>query len=372
VRISTLRRTVPAVLGAVLLGVLVFSPETASATTTTTVNYRCSTTAYGTTYQRADTNYTVTLSAPSAIDNGSSFSIRWSFGATPPSPPIALTGVSMTTDSQLVITRPGHADDVISAPTSSPTTVADIPPSTDLPGPKTFVKRYNFVADSPGDVFQIKPGTIYLDFVTGDDGIAGSEVMCTPVDSAASLASVTVRGAPDPCIAANTCTGTRTFVGDVVPDSLSATTQPDPLNPWPSAITFPASNSQSDAATLRQSDVKLARITDSRTLPLGWDLTASVSDLPTNADGDTLAAINLAIDQISCDSPTGSSGSVPATPGSGGTLDNPVVLCSVEAGDVGPTGAAGGQWDVVGRVSLDVPSFAAAGAYAGTITLTLS
>jgi hypothetical protein len=91
--------------------------------------------------------------------------------------------------------------------------------------------------------------------------------------------------------------------------------------------------------------------------------TPGSADLPDTA---------VAVSSLTCAPPVGATGAAPASAGDDETLDQPVTLCAVAPGSLGSTGEPGGQWDVVGDLTLDVGAFQAAGAYSGTLTLVIS
>ncbi|GAA4982399.1 hypothetical protein GCM10023205_59790 [Yinghuangia aomiensis] len=105
-------------------------------------------------------------------------------------------------------------------------------------------------------------------------------------------------------------------------------------------------------------------VVDARGGNLGWSLTGSMTDLVAANGSDKIPAGNLAWTP-SCAATAGSLSSV--ANGQAGPLSSASTLCSVTAD--GKT--SGGKFTADAEVSLTTPKFGAAGAYTGTLTLTL-
>jgi hypothetical protein len=106
-------------------------------------------------------------------------------------------------------------------------------------------------------------------------------------------------------------------------------------------------------------------VTDARGGNLGWSLTGSMTDLVAANGTDTIPAGNLAWTP-SCAAGAGSLSAV-ANGAAGSLGSTPSPLCSVTAD--GKT--SGGKFTADAEVALTTPMFGAAGAYTGTLTLTL-
>jgi hypothetical protein len=369
---AVLRRSAALALAAALaLVAVLLAPvvPTAKAAASADVIYTCATSAFDVDFIAADTTYEMTVNIPTTIENGSSFNVRWSIDELPTTPPLPLSGVSVVTTAQLAVDRPGLPTSVIES-VSEVGDVVDLEPSAPIPGELDFVDRYRFEAATAGDVFTVRPGSIVFDYVTGDDGFAGASTTCTPVTPGTVLVQTAVQGELLDCVLTDTCTGEQTFVGDPPPTSLVLDRDPED-GPASSVISFPAIQTGPDATAQVVNDVGFARVTDTRTQPYGWSMTIEASTL-TSEQGGTINPSTLSVDEISCAPPAGATGGAPAAEGAGGALGVARGLCSVEPGDLGPTGAAGGQWDVFGRVSMQVPAFARSGSYSGTLVLTVA
>jgi hypothetical protein len=106
-------------------------------------------------------------------------------------------------------------------------------------------------------------------------------------------------------------------------------------------------------------------VTDARGGTLGWSLTGSMTDLVAANGTDTIPAGNLAWTP-SCAAGAGSLSAVANGP-AGQLSSSASTLCSVTAD--GET--SGGTFTADAEVALTTPKFGAAGAYTGTLTLTL-
>ncbi|MEU8140024.1 WxL domain-containing protein [Streptodolium elevatio] len=106
-------------------------------------------------------------------------------------------------------------------------------------------------------------------------------------------------------------------------------------------------------------------VTDARGGNLGWSLTGAMTDLVAANGTDKIPAGNL-VWTPSCAATPGSLDEV--ANGTAGPLGSAAaVLCSVAADG----GTTGGKFTADAQITLTTPQFAAAGAYSGTLTLTL-
>ncbi|WP_436775528.1 WxL domain-containing protein [Yinghuangia sp. YIM S09857] len=105
-------------------------------------------------------------------------------------------------------------------------------------------------------------------------------------------------------------------------------------------------------------------VTDSRGGNAGWSLTGMMTDLTAANGTDKIPAGNMSW-APSCAALPGALSAV--TSGSAGPLASSATLCS-QAAD---TKATGGRFTADAQITLTTPEFAAAGAYTGTLTLTL-
>lgn len=105
-------------------------------------------------------------------------------------------------------------------------------------------------------------------------------------------------------------------------------------------------------------------VTDSRGGTSGWSLTGTMTDLVAANGTDKIPAGNMSW-APSCAALPGSLSTV--TSGSTGPLGSAATLCS-QAAD---TKATGGRFTADAQITLTTPEFAAAGAYSGTLTLSL-
>jgi hypothetical protein len=254
--------------------------------------------------------------------------------------------------------------------TTSATDPADVAPRSELPGGHDFESAYRVLTDGAGTV-TFRPGPIRVDYLTSDEDLAGTYAQCdvAAADADTALATITTTGSTPDCVADETCAGEQTFVGEPDPDALTMN-QVDPEASG--TIEFPPVEASADPLTPTAHDVAFARVADTRTVAIGWSLTAQLDGPLTAGSGAEIAPERLTVDGLTCSPPVGASGGAAASAGDGGTLDAPVVLCSVEPGELGSTGAAGGQWDVAGDVTVHLPSFQSPGIYTGTLTLILS
>src|SRR6478609_5963933 len=99
--------------------------------------------------------------------------------------------------------------------------------------------------------------------------------------------------------------------------------------------------SATTSATM-STNVKFARVTDTRSGSFGWSLTADFDGKLHSAGGNDVGGVSIAVRGLACGETSGASGSAAASVGSSGTLTSPRVLCSVAAGALGNTGLHGG------------------------------
>ncbi|MGA4543040.1 hypothetical protein ACPA54_23920 [Uniformispora flossi] len=118
-------------------------------------------------------------------------------------------------------------------------------------------------------------------------------------------------------------------------------------------------------AQMLNANLNRVSVLDARGGNLGWSLTGSMTDLVAANGTDKIPAGNLAWTP-SCAAGAGSLSAVAnGTPGALGTT--PSTLCSVTADGT----TSGGKYTADAQITLITPRFTAAGAYTGTLTLTL-
>lgn len=198
------------------------------------------------------------------------------------------------------------------------------------------------LANAPTDVtgnvtadIQISPGTAKIciqDFLSG--AIKGAPFTILTVPQQSQTASVTLTAG-----------------------ALSMTQAGDGLN-------FGTVTLNGEAQTVK-ANLNQVTVVDARGGNLGWSLTGSMTDLVAANGTDKIPAGNMSWTP-SCAAGAGSLSTV--TNGTAGALSTtPSTLCSVTAD--GKT--SGGKFTGDAEISLTTPQFAAAGAYTGTLTLTL-
>lgn len=359
------RRAAAAVLSATLAAVVV--PSLPAAAATTPVALRCTTTAFGVAHEAATELYDVRATAPATMDNGATLIIGLGLDRLPATP-VALTDVTVRTTARLSLELPTEPAIVVEDMTAVSSPPVDLDAWDRLPGSPQFSFVEQITSPNAGDVLGVHVESFTVEYLTGDVGMAGAVVECLPV-GASLVDSVLVVGLPPVCVPLVTCIGEQTFVGDPPDGALTMDLGPGDAD---EPIEFPVTGSSSTGGVVEVAGLGLARISDRRTLPLGWSLTAQL-DGPLVRDGQPgIDASAVTIGDISCGQTPGAAGSAPSAEGEGGALSSPVELCAVSAGSLGSTGAAGGQWDVLGTLSLAVPPFAASGTYSGIIVLTLT
>lgn len=339
------------------------SPATAAVTPHA---LRCvTTTSFGVDFVSAPETYDVRLNTPTSVDNGATVALRLEFDQLPVTP-VELSGVVATTTASLRLELPSQAPEVLTE-VGDASEVTDVDAFGRLPGQREFAWNHEVIAATPGDALVIHIEELTVDYVSTDPGMASVSVTCTPV-STDPLDSVTVLGDPPLCYPG--CLGEQVFVGDPPASALSLDLDPD--DELGQNIVLPQVTSTTEAQELGITDLMFARVSDRRSVPLGWTLTATLDGPLTHTSGTTLPSSAVRLHGVDCGQTAGAAGSSPSVPGDSGTLDTAVDLCSVGVGSVGNTGAAGGQWDVTGDLTLSVPAFAPAGEYSGTILLMLS
>jgi hypothetical protein len=363
------RRTAAAAALFALLAGLVWAPTPAAAAVTP-VPYRCTTDvtqAFGVEHEAAEEDVDVRITSAATIENGSTLTLGWTIARLPSSPPVALTDVNLRTTARIELTLSGDTEVVDKSADDGP---FDLDPTTALPGTRSFTFFERVIADNADDQLLVRPGTLTVEYLTGSDGIGGATVECVPL-SDDPIRTVTVLGEPPACLEDDSCEGDQTFVGDPPDDALSLDVDPD--GDVEANLVLPPVGTSPDEQSVSVDDVVFARVSDRRDMPVGWSLTARLDGPLQRSGAPALPASAVSVDQLACGQTAGASGSAPAVAGDdGGTLDEPVELCSVQPGALGNTGSPGGQWDVAGRVSLTLPPFAGAGTYSGVIVLTLT
>ncbi|WP_345678853.1 hypothetical protein [Yinghuangia aomiensis] len=143
----------------------------------------------------------------------------------------------------------------------------------------------------------------------------------------------------------------------LAPGALSMTQAGDGLN-------FGSVTLNGEAQTVK-ANLNQVTVLDARGGNLGWSLTGSMTDLVAANGTDKIPAGNLSWTP-SCAAGAGSLSTV--TNGTAGALGTtPSALCSVASNGA----TSGGKFTGDAEISLTTPQFAAAGAYTGTLTLTL-
>ncbi|MGA4543038.1 hypothetical protein ACPA54_23910 [Uniformispora flossi] len=129
-------------------------------------------------------------------------------------------------------------------------------------------------------------------------------------------------------------------------------------------INFGSATLNGEAQTLK-ANLNQVSVLDARGGNLGWSLTGSMTDLVAANGTDKIPAGNMSW-APSCAAGAGSLSTV--ANGTAGALgQTPATLCSVT-----PDGkTSGGKFTADAEITLTTPQFAAAGAYTGTLTLTL-
>ncbi|MCF2531940.1 hypothetical protein [Yinghuangia soli] len=215
---------------------------------------------------------------------------------------------------------------------------------------------------------------------TGADGRDGPHTILAATDAAGSFA--TPYTVTDPATAKiRVREGISDSAAVSVPFALAAAPGPAPGGEAAIVPAAPGTLSMSQAgsgigfgtATLdgEEQSLKAAlnRITvvDTRGGSLGWSLTGTMTDLAAENGRDKIAAGSIGW-APACVAAAGSLSAV--SPGAAGPLGStPATLCSQAGSAAGPTG---GQFAADAELTLTTPRFAAAGAYAGTLTLTLA
>ncbi|MGR6997775.1 hypothetical protein ACU686_06075 [Yinghuangia aomiensis] len=152
-------------------------------------------------------------------------------------------------------------------------------------------------------------------------------------------------------------TGAQSATVTLAPGSLSMTQAGD-------GIDFGTATLNGEAQQLPGS-LNQVTVVDARGGNLGWALTGSMTDLVAANGTDTIPAGNLAWTP-SCAAGAGSLSAVNS--GTAGALGStPSSLCSVIANGA----TSGGNFTADAALTLTTPQFTAAGAYTGTLTLTL-
>jgi hypothetical protein len=130
------------------------------------------------------------------------------------------------------------------------------------------------------------------------------------------------------------------------------------------AVTLDGTTQTTNAA------INQVTVVDARGLNVGWSLTAQL-DGPLTNENWTLGGVNAEIAETNllmqnqlCSIVDGPGATV--VPGTAGTLDSPVTVCTA------PVGSSGGTFTADADLELTVPASLLAGNYTGTITFIVS
>jgi hypothetical protein len=220
----------------------------------------------------------------------------------------------------------------------------NFPPSTGV-----FVFETNANGDMLGDISS--PGTDAAGNVTAQVTISKPETTAIRITDFGSATA----DAPFTILAVAPVSQNASVT--LAPGALSMTQAGDGLN-------FGSVTLNGEAQTVK-TNLNQVTVLDARGGNLGWSLTGSMTDLVAANGTDKIPAGNLSWTP-SCAAGAGSLSTV--TNGTAGALSTtPSTLCSVAAD--GKT--SGGKFTGDAEISLTTPQFAAAGAYTGTLTLTL-
>lgn len=384
---------------AVIAGTMALGAPPAAAATVN-VPYLCTTTAFGTSYDWGIDTYSVTMTAPGAVNPGEPVPVTYGFDKIPLGLPFPLTNATVQAQATILAQTPdGSVTSSSTAVSVSTVTLGSVAPYA-TPSITADPVSVSSTGYPTGGRIEFRPGVFRLTVTSSDQFPAsGAYVECVPQGTSPYAARTTVVGPPlanpsDRCVAqVGNVTGppgcdTQQLVRlDVTAGRLTQRAYATGANP--SATTIALGTVQSPfSSTAIPGDLNSITVTDNRGGTFGWSLTAQLSDF-TGIGGNTIDNSLLSIDP-DCSAATPANAYDYAAPGqtvvfgfdpgqvapgvTGGisqSFGGAVQLCTKSTTDNPTTGSTGGIYSVRAPVSLNLPAFQAADAYVALMTVTL-
>jgi hypothetical protein len=173
---------------------------------------------------------------------------------------------------------------------------------------------------------------------------------------------------PDPDPSGEGCSTSQNVTATVIPGDLVQQAAQSGANPSATAIELGEVTVAATAQTLTGvlNDIT---VTDTRGGTSVWSLTASLAGFEEPGGGSIDPAALTMSPTCSANSPGSAPGAVAGAPGQ--DLGSTVTLCT-KNGSVGSGGSTSGRYVIASPVALLVPAFQKAGAYTGTLVITLT
>ena len=360
--------------------VVATGPAAQAGTSTVTVPYRCGLSGFGVTFDDLQP-LQVKLAAPDAITTSDPIPVTFTLVTPPTIPPLALSNVVVNLSPTVSIQN--HAGGPITSATglgadSAPT---NLPANANLPVGAPVGVSFSSAGFGGGDKIDVRPGPFTVSVVSGDGGIGGASMLCTPEPTSAApiAAVVNVLGPPAgppvaSCVAdtgnldTGSCETNQAPNAAILAGVLSQSATAAPGNPNATTVEMGTVTTAGVSQPLSGA-LNPITVTDTRGGSFQWSLTGSMTNFTTGTY--SMAASQASISPSCAASLAGSAPGASAG-GANQSLGSTVTLCTGPGIPDYTSGTTGGVWTVSAPINLTVPAFQGAGDYVAILTVTLS